>query len=356
MDKTKLKMLAINPSTVSHAPSDKLLLPLQYVGLEVEVENLNLAFNQDLQRALQKYWIVEKDGSLRNNGVELCSRPYFGEDLLNSLQDLEDFLPSNVSWSMRTSVHVHLDVRDLDATQLLSIVYMYVFMEYLLFSYSPDRIGSQYCVPWFCSRGRGIEATINALATNNMGDLVSALDELERYTAFNLKAVRKFATIEFRHMYGTNKYFTLVNWINLLMGIRKAADIPPADLLTLINSPSMRESLIEQVYGTWTGLVHDVPNYEFLLKQGASNLREIITRVAYYFLQPEDDSPTIENSSYKRLRKPKIHKNINKGPKIRPRFIAIDDPEEARGDLERFIVANVGMWEDDDEHGDDGDF
>jgi hypothetical protein len=349
--KQTLRDIAIMPSSISATPSDKLLLPSQYMGVEVEVENVDWRdWRQDepgLARAVEAYWSVEEDGSLRNKGIELVSRPYFGQDLLNALQVLEAGLPAYASWSLRTSVHVHLDVRDLEPRQLLSMVYMYIFLERVLFAYAPDRVDSQYCVPWFCSKG-GVDGVIHCLQIENSDGLLLYLDVVERYTAFNLKAVRKYATVEVRHLGGTNNYTFLVKWINLLMGIRKAAEYPAEEILKCVTSPSLRMGLLTDIYGSLLGLVDGVLGFEAMLRDGAINLREIMARVEYIY-GPDIDQNPIETSSYVKLRKHKRRTLRQKKPDERkdnrvmvrgirfpPAAWQIDDDEDEEGLFHEF--------------------
>lgn len=344
--KQTLRDIAIMPSSVSAVPSDKLLMPTLYVGVEVEAENVewrNWRLDEPAEaKAVEAYWNVDKDGSLRNNGIELISRPYFGQDLLNALAALENGLPSYVSWSLRTSVHVHMDVRDLEPKQLLSMVYMYIFLERILFAYAPDRVDSQYCVPWFCSKG-GVEGVIHCLQTGNNSDLPEHLDSVERYTAFNLKAVRKYATVEVRHLGGTNNYSFLVKWINLLMGIRKAAEYAPEEILKCTTSPSLRMGLLADIYGSMLRLVDSIPGFEVLLREGAINLREIMTRVAYIY-GPEIKQTVSKTSSYEKLRK---HKRRTLRQKKSDKRKVGHDPLRDVRILEDEFVEMDEDWEDD---------
>jgi len=306
----KLKDIAHNVTKITRKQSDLWLLPEQLVALEVEVENFRQAPRQkDIRDSLRDFWTVEDDGSLRNNGAELVSGPQYGRDLLAALSVLEQALPQNVVWSLRTSVHVHLDVREWTTDQLLSMIYMYIVLEYVLFEFSPHRRNNQYCVPWFCSGANDIAGVLHILRQRQSAvALKEALSALYRYSALNLKAVHKFATVEFRHMHGTNNAMELVSWINILMGLIKAGDNPSQFILAQLKTQESAIVLLRYIYGPYYKLLEETEDYSYNINQGLKSLQNILFMLEEHYEKQETNAPVQVNkeSSYALFRKKKI--------------------------------------------------
>src|SRR6266849_8881837 len=84
-----------------------------FVGIEVEMEDTLNKFSSGLYEHL---WTFRADGSLRNNGLEAVSIPLKGEWIKRGLKTLFDCI-KNIHFSPRTSIHIHLDVRELNLNQ-----------------------------------------------------------------------------------------------------------------------------------------------------------------------------------------------------------------------------------------------
>ena len=337
----KLKEIAHNVTKVTRAESDLWLLPSQLVALEVEVENCRFGPKEKEKREpLLDFWTIENDGSLRNSGVELVSGPQYGMDLLEAISALETGLPPQVIWSLRTSVHVHLDVREWNMDQLLAMIYMYIVLEYVLFSMSPNRRNNQYCVPWFCSGATEVALVLHTLRKRgSLRDLNDALSTLYRYSACNLKAIQKFATVEFRHMHGTNNAMELVNWVNVLMGLIKVGNTCPSSyVLTCLSTTQTTLILLKHIYGPYYKLLSETEDYAYNLNQGFKSLQNILFMLEEQFEKEADTSQVDikEHSSYAMFRKKKLV----------PKIIATD---ESIFDEARIIIDDGENNEDDDE-------
>ena len=82
-------------------------------GIEVEVEHVP---NPRIDGTT--YWTMTTDGSLRNDGVEFVSLPIRMDQIEGALKQLQTNLPNDHEFSPRTSVHVHMNVRDMTITQI----------------------------------------------------------------------------------------------------------------------------------------------------------------------------------------------------------------------------------------------
>ena len=96
------------------------------VGIEIEVENMG---NGNYVPAY--YWQVKEDGSLRNNGVEFTSIPLRASQVEYALDVYNRSVTQNNTpdYSPRTSVHVHLNIRDLTWDQLKNLIILYCLFE-----------------------------------------------------------------------------------------------------------------------------------------------------------------------------------------------------------------------------------
>ncbi len=126
-------------------PVNNTMVSDSYVGIEIEVENLR-DYKGDFV-----YWQDKEDGSLRDNGREYVTYTIPASLVPYAITELQEFLTEvnpKYSFSTRTSVHVHLNVRDLTFKQLhaLSIVYMLFEKAFYKFA-GRDRYKNIFCVP-----------------------------------------------------------------------------------------------------------------------------------------------------------------------------------------------------------------
>jgi hypothetical protein len=209
---------------------DKLSLPMveneTYVGIEVEVERIFTTANVSVSGDVTLFKNIE-DGSLRNSGREFVSIPIKGETIPVSLQALELLLTKHSEcvgheFSDRTSVHVHMNVRDMTPQQIKSLIITYLVVEPFLYHYvGGDRAKNIFCVPLTeATLTRRLNKIINS---KTEGDFTSQISDWYKYTGFNLLPILNYGTIEFRHMRGTSDPITLVTWINLLLSLKKFA-------------------------------------------------------------------------------------------------------------------------------------
>lgn len=196
------------------------------LGVEIELENIS---NHIPSRDFLRYWKIVDDGSLRDNGAEFVFKaPLGGLDVVHALQELEQFITTNditPQLSDRTSVHVHMDIRDITTEQLFNIILTYTFAERVLMRFCGEsRIDNNYCVPLsktsstFLSRiGRFKDKKTDFLRS------VREFGDGNRYAALNLGAISRYGSIEFRGFRGEYKSSELLPWVNMLLSIREYA-------------------------------------------------------------------------------------------------------------------------------------
>ena len=235
------------------------------IGIEVEVERINTANNVTPMNLLTVLWKNIEDGSLRNNGREFVSAPIKGAVVPFAIQSLAKFLNTTTTcigheFSERTSVHVHMNVQDMTVSELMSLIYTYLIVEPLLYNFiGNDRNNNIFCIPITQScLTKELKRAIKYLEDGDLSGCLKTLSGWMKYTGFNLAPIGRFGTVEFRHMYGTIDETILINWINIILSIKKfALRNNHKELLNrifLMNTNSEYAYFIQEVFGELSSL------------------------------------------------------------------------------------------------------
>lgn len=211
------------------------VLPETFLGLELEVENF--PNNAVLPQDLLEFWLVKEDGSLRNRGMELVfSQPLNGPATIQALDAFLNWRKGvRITTSVRTGLHVHMDVREMEVPQLVSFLMLYTALEPLIFKWvGAAREESNFCVPFYYSDD-ALKAAYKII-DSLMGDEYEiaksgnvkyfgkeSADRFERYAGLNLQALARFGSVEFRHMPMLFERQRIVDWINIILGLKKGA-------------------------------------------------------------------------------------------------------------------------------------
>lgn len=164
--------------------------------------------------------------------------------------------------SPRTSVHVHVDARDLTTNELKKLILLYVVFEETFFKWCDiSRIENNYCR----------SATLHSDVVDRMADIIKTKDgdnqnlyhnlmHGNKYDAMNLLSIRQRGSVEFRLMNGTYSSVQIQKWINLLLCLKLAAKDEGIIIDSFPDDMSQRgiSNLIDQVFGTWGSFLHDV--------------------------------------------------------------------------------------------------
>ena len=187
------------------------------LGIEIEVENIpNLV-------PLDTYWSTHEDGSLRNYGREFVSGALNPQQCVVALDYFFKHLKQSnpdYSFSNRTSIHVHLNVRDMTQDQIYAMVLLYAIFEKFFYQFAGKRrLNSIFCVPLFRS---------NMLS--KAYEMIYGLNQTwHKYSGLNLRPMldsedrRGYGTIEFRHLYGTDDQETILSWLQAIICLRHYA-------------------------------------------------------------------------------------------------------------------------------------
>jgi hypothetical protein len=203
-------------------------------GVECEIEAVANPLNF-------KGFTVTQDGSLRNkhapkgHGHEFISFPLVKEDLFYAFDSLHQqlkYYEGEDPFSARTSTHVHVNVLHLSLEQVKQLLLLYALFEEFFFAMvNPDRRDNIHCVP----------LTDTTLPARYHKPLHYLIDEWHKYTAFNMIPVRKYGSIEFRHLHGTNDGKLFREWINTLENLWKLAQTEPLYRNTLVSEDKLFE-------------------------------------------------------------------------------------------------------------------
>lgn len=166
-------------------------------GIEIEIENFLIGDSWN-----PRYWTFKGEPSLRNNGIELISKPSKFEDR----KVVTDEVTQLVKWSttvpqpsIRCSTHIHINVSDLTLRDVIKAAGLFYLLENNLIStQSRYRKGNLFCLT--LSDAGFIKQfwhnTINRPASfQNQFSQQSA-----KYSALNFATITRIGTIEFRFL------------------------------------------------------------------------------------------------------------------------------------------------------------
>jgi hypothetical protein len=225
-----------------------LISPNHNVGIEVEIENCHYNFYDEgsprtvkidrfykaddlsILPSLDDHWLIVKDGSLRKGCEFIFDSPKKGQDIIDALFILDEFFNvyrsggDTVECSNRTSIHCHLDVRDLSSNELNNLLMLYVLFERVLFLYvDPSRLKNNYCRPVTDSSFKHTLIDIKSRCLKHpLKDTLKAVQiKCDKYSALNLLPLNTFGTVEFRHHQGTSNLIgEVLDWINIILSFK----------------------------------------------------------------------------------------------------------------------------------------
>ena len=193
------------------------------MGVEIELEGRNIPEAKDVSRAFP-LWKVVTDGSLRGESCEfVLTEPIPSGAAKAAITLLHDFLVKKgtvCQFSNRTSVHVHLNVADIELQVLGNIIYIYYLFEDVLLNYcGTDRHDNRFCLS--IRRAEGILQELRRKL--NQRGLTGFRQENYKYAALNLAPIVTQGSIEFRGMRGTLDSEILSPWLSVIENIYTAA-------------------------------------------------------------------------------------------------------------------------------------
>lgn len=292
----------IQPKDIrTHAPSDELVIPDTFIGVEVELERVD-NFRMD------GLWETKTDGSLHDGGLEYVFRfPLRGQDVVDALETFEEAMTElRPKIGNDTSLHVHVDVRDMNMQQVMSFIMLYFMYEKVLFNvFSPEREDNIFCLALSKAKGNNkiIANLLQAIQRGHGRTIRDIITTMERYGGININAISHFGTLEFRGHSATYRKDEILKWVNMLLSLKRMAmvgDIEWRRPYLGIKSEGST-AFTEMVFGDMAHLLH-TPTFHEDLHDGM----QLVRLIANY---NEDDIDLIDFGAPKGN---KLFKNIFK--------------------------------------------
>ena len=212
------------------------------VGIEVELENIT-------SRHTSQWWDCIGDDSLRNEGREFVfKRPVGGVDVEKAVRGLVKMLRNeDQQRSIRTSTHVHVDVRDYSVEQLGNLILLYTACESYIYTLGgKHRYDNIYC-PGFTSSQQLLSQAAKMLVVRQ-GSLAGELNRWCKYSGFNLGAILQHGSVEFRMFEGYSTPHLLLQWVKCVTKLVDTAhEMTRAEVLECIGGDAIRS-----IYGDHT--------------------------------------------------------------------------------------------------------
>ena len=215
-------------------------------GIELECEGRNVDWDGS-DPNLVKDWAPHADGSLRNNHGQSCEWVFNGpvkyETSLKRIDTLFQYFEkrkAKLVTSNRTSTHVHFNMGDKNAYQLVNMFILFTIFEDLLDRYcGEDRRGNLFCLSSRHAEQQVSWITDAVFKNFNFG----VFREDFRYCSLNLAAINKFGTVEFRGMRGLDSKEAVVTWLNILNEFCEYACYTMKNPVDLIEAISVKTPL-----------------------------------------------------------------------------------------------------------------
>ena len=251
--------------------------PLVYgrslVGVEVELEGL-YSMDSEVYDDLMN-WNTIEDGSLRDSGYEFVLRkPKKGQRLIEALEELEKFIQGHSEesgdvpkTSRRTSMHVHIDCRNLTGEQVVNFYMLFTILERTFFRvYGGDdggssRINSNYTSPSFRSNKA---STLSRMMTESQGAFSEAVRHSSKYSALSLRTLSGIGTVEARLHRAVWKKDEMLLWINTLLLLKEYVVNNELDHESVTSTISMEgiDNFLMRLFGGHADVVDGLISHE----------------------------------------------------------------------------------------------
>ncbi len=206
------------------------------LGVEVEVEGCSK--NLPTAKKETGYWTAKEDNSLREGGREFVfAEPLFGADVVAAIRFLcEEAEKQKWVISERTGIHVHVDMRGMELEKFQNFCVLYALTEPLIYRWVGDkRERNIHCLPWYIA-----DADLEQISAifRQPKTAMNNIKNINRYAGLNLNSLLSFGTAEFRQLKTTFSADRILEWINILLSLRLAANAWQGDPAQLI--PEMK--------------------------------------------------------------------------------------------------------------------
>lgn len=236
-------------------------------GVEIEVEGVTEPFFCP-EGNHSPAWRITEEGSLRNHGMEFITKPMTGEEIGIALVWLyKVYFPRNkrLSFSSRTSTHIHVDSRAFKKHQFLSFLLLYLAYEKHLFSFgNAHRANGNFCVPLseilnLSDSTHDMFLKPDAIPFDSI--CIRIINEFGgRYCALNLANLipcaftkgKATGSVEFRHFIGIKDPYFVYDWVRVVSDLHSSAKDADYDKLVdelqMLNTNSEYKEFTKRIF------------------------------------------------------------------------------------------------------------
>jgi len=226
------------------------------IGIELEYEQI-----VGLEAWTPHYWVAAPDGSLRNQGVELISRPLLFNEVTPALEEAETMVSiTGAIASARCGLHTHMNMRPYSIGQIWSLTCLYAIIEPTIYqTYALHRTDSMFAVPlWLNNRqSNALFRDITNIRNMQNEEPMPACTSLvtSKYSALNFTSLATFGTLEMRQPYCSTDFNAIRSWIDFCVRLIEIGTSweDPNEILHYYETTSLME-IQERLFGVIVGI------------------------------------------------------------------------------------------------------
>lgn len=228
------------------------------------------------------YWKIYKDGSIGKEGWSgaewVLSKPLGHEDAVKAIRYLHkrmEFLKLQLNDTVRTGVHVHLNMQKYTLQELVRFVIIYYTVESTITKFCGEGRESNL----FCLRARDCEEIIFGLQNAiEKQSFYPVKGDTFRYAALNLQSLFKFGSVEFRALRTQAGFKNLEVWLQIIERLLKfSLEQKGFNTWSFLEEISFggTEAWVRKVLGQEICKLLEVPMQDMDMHEDIQNLQEL---------------------------------------------------------------------------------
>lgn len=227
----QLNRLVSKSAFTKHTPSDHWPLADQLIGLEIELEGTSAVERDRHDSNGNPFWARHQDDSLRGGTEYVLAQPMMGEQLSEAISYFFGNFKKLGKSSARASTHVHINMLQesdtVEVLQNMTAIY-YALEDSIYTNIDESRKWAVYAAPLSARFPREVSVlfTENFTADQWLASMEMNADNggrQARYFGYNMKAMSRYGSIEFRHFPAVTNEKQLRDWVFLVMELKAAA-------------------------------------------------------------------------------------------------------------------------------------
>ena len=240
-----------------YAESSLLVSSKDFIGIEIELEQLDIQSSFYDKVRPKVFWATVHEDSVRQGGELIFKEPLCGANITAALTEYETFLRDYKEHQLRLpvisdrcSLHVHVDVRDLDVTTINTMALVYVMFEKIIFQYlNPSRYRNNYCVALGSTNFNTILADMPDSDQDQYSYIEYVNNRCDKYGSMNYLSTMCHGSLEFRGHPGTFIVEDILAWVNILLSIKLYSKELPEGITPIMLKGVSAEMMATQVFG-----------------------------------------------------------------------------------------------------------